>query len=110
MQPDTTNLSYNEFLAFVMIYAASMDNSLTKEELSFIMQKTGASDVERIKAQVDGMADAESIELIDDYKKKYLAQPELVVKARRDLEGLLATPGQHSQLEKAVVHIIERLL
>ena len=109
MQPEQTNWSYNEFLAFVMIYAAEMNSKLSNEELDFIMQKTGVADINAIKARVDNMTDAENIEVIDNYKKANLSTPESTLKAKHDLESLLKTPGQHNQLEKVVVHIIEKL-
>lgn len=110
MQLDTSNLSYNEFLAYVMIYATGMNNKVTKEELAYIMQKTGVADVDSIKAKIDSMTDAENIELIDAYKQKNLSSPDQVTKARRDIDALLKTPGEHSQLEAAAVHMIERIL
>jgi hypothetical protein len=108
MQEEKTNLSYNEFLAFVMIYAAGMNSGLSQEELAFIKEKTMVTDIDKIKAQVDGMTDSENIELIDNYKKRYIAGDEGSAKAKADLEGLLKTGGQHSQLEKVAVHIIEK--
>ena len=101
-------MSYNEFLAFVMIFAAGMNSELSKEELAFIKKETGVTDIDRIKAEVDGMTDSENIELIDNYKERYLAGAEGLAKVKADLEGLLNTAGHHSQLEKAAVHIIEK--
>jgi hypothetical protein len=107
---DNSNLSYTEFLAFLMIYGAEMNQVLTKDELDFIKTRTGIQDIEKIKARVDGISDAEAIEVIDDYKSKFLPTPESKSKVKNDLEGLLNTPGNHTQFEKAVVHLIERLL
>lgn len=109
MQIEKTDWSYNEFLAFVMIYAAEMNYNLSADELNFIMEKTGVTNIHAIKARVDSLADADCIEIIDNYKKTHLSTPERKLKAKRDLEGLLKTPGQHSQLEKVAVHIIEKL-
>jgi len=106
----TSNLSYNEFLAFLMIYGAEMNQVLTAEELNFIKTRTGIQDIGKIKARVDNMSDAEAIELIDDYKCKFLPTPESKTKVKNDLEGLLNTPGTHTQFEKVVVHLMERLL
>ena len=107
---ENSNWSYNEFLAFLMVYGAEMDQRLSADELEFIKTRTGIQDIGKIKNKVDGMSDAEAIDLIDDYKSKYLASAESKVKVKRDLEELLNTTGGHSQFEKAVVHLIERLL
>ena len=60
MQPEKTDWSYNEFLAFVMIYAAEMNSDLSAQELDFIMEKTGVPDIHSIKIRVDSMADSET--------------------------------------------------
>ncbi len=104
------NWSYNEFLAFLMVYGAEMNQELTGEELDFIKTRTGIQDIEKIKKKVDSISDAEAIEVIDDYKSHYLSTPESKAKVKNDLEALLNTPGNHSQFEKVVVHLIERLL
>ena len=107
---DNNTWSYNEFLAFLMVYGAQMNQGLTVEELNFIKTRTGIEDIDKIKAKVDSMSDAESFEVIDDYKSQYLPTTESKTKVKNDLEALLNTPGNHSQFEKVVVHLIERLL
>ncbi|MDB5284699.1 MAG: hypothetical protein JWO06_3774 [Bacteroidota bacterium] len=110
MTIDDSAWSYNEFLAFLMVYGAQMNYTLSKEELEFIKQKTGIQDIEKIKAKVDSINDIEAVEIIDDYKNSFLSTPESKLKAKRDLEAMLKTPGTHSQLEKVAVHMIEKLI
>lgn len=107
---DNNNWTYNEFLAFLMVYGAQMNFNLSSEELEFIKTRTGIQNIEKIKSKVDSISDMEAIEVVAEYKKKYLSTPDTATKAKRDLEELLNTPGNHSQLEKVVVHLIERLL
>lgn len=102
--------SYNEFLAFLMIYGAEMNNALSDQELLFISTRTGVKDIEKIKRKVDNISDARAIEVIDEYKKTYLVTPDLREKVKHDLEELLKAPGEHSQFEKVVVHLIEKLI
>ncbi len=110
MQTNYTGWSYNEFLAFLFVYAAEMNSPLTPEELQFIKSRTQIEDIEKIRNTVDSINDAEGIELIGTYRQKYLNTPEKKEKARTDLENLLKTPGKHSQLETAAVHILEKLI
>ena len=107
---DNGNWSYNDFLAFLMVYGAEMNQMLTKDELDFIKTRTGIEDIDKIKAKVNSISDAEAIEVIDSYKGKYLSTPESKTKVKSDLEGLINTPGHHTQFEKVVVHLLERLL
>ncbi len=104
------NWSYNEFLAFLLVYAAEMNYPLSKEELAFIKERTQINDIEKIKATVDSVNDVSAIDIIEDYRKKYLHSKEKEDQAKADLQNLLKTPGIHSQLEKAGVHILEKII
>ena len=110
MKIDDSNWTYNEFLAFVLIFGAEMNYPLSKEELSYIQERTGIADVSKIKAKVDGVTDMEGLEVIEHYREKYLNTKADEDKARKDLEDLLQTGGKHSQLEKIAVHLIEKMI
>ncbi|MCW5907112.1 MAG: hypothetical protein KIS94_04580 [Chitinophagales bacterium] len=113
MQIDDSKWTYNEFLAFLMLYAAESNMELTNEEVAFIQQRTGIADIERIKSVVDSVPDFEVLDIVEDYRKMYLDTPEKEEKVRQDLEDLLKTQSSHTrfhQLENAVVHILERII
>jgi hypothetical protein len=110
MSTSNTNFTYNEFLAFVLVFVAEMNYPLSAEELLYIKQKTGVSDMDAIKQKVDAITDAEGLDLIDEYRKKYLINAVEEEKMKTDLENLLKTNGVHSQLEKVAAHMIEKLL
>ncbi|MBL0310886.1 MAG: hypothetical protein IPP77_14815 [Bacteroidetes bacterium] len=110
MNIETNSWTYEEFLAFILLYAAEMNQDLSPNEMKFIEEKTGVEDIDRIRQHLDKISDTESIETIDHYKKVYLTTTESTLKAKRDLEALLKTPGVHSQFEKAAVHMIEKLI
>jgi hypothetical protein len=104
------NWTYSEFLAFLLVYAGSMDAVLTDEELAFIKARTKIDDIGKIKAAVDGLNDMEIIEVIEEYRKKYLDTAEKEIQAKTDLDGLLKTPGEHSQFERVGVHMLEKII
>lgn len=110
MKPDNSKWTYNEFLAFLMIYAAELNVELAEEELQFIKSRTAIQDVASIKSTVDSLSDAEAIEVIEDYRRIYLDTPEKEEKVRQDLEDLLKTQNKHTQLENVLVHILERII
>lgn len=110
MATNPSNFTYNEFLAFLLVYAAEMNYTLTKEELAFIKERTQITDIEKIKATVDSVNDIAAIDIIEDYRKKYLDTKEKEAQAKIDLENLLKTSGIHSQIEKAGVHILEKII
>lgn len=104
------NWSYNEFLAFVLVFGAEMNVPLSKEELQFIQERTQIENIGKIKSKVDSVNDAEGLEVIEHFRQKYLTTAEAKQKAKHDLEELLKTEGKHSSFEKAAVHIIEKLI
>ena len=110
MSINNSNWTYNEFLAFLLVYAAEMNYPLSINELEFIRATTKIEDIEKIKSTVDSVSDVEAIDIVEDYRKKYLNSSEQEERAKADLENLLKTPGIHSQLEKAGVHILEKIL
>lgn len=110
MKVDNSQWTYNEFLAFLMVYAAELNMQLPTEELEFIRNRTGINDIAKIKQVVDGVSDVEAIEIIEDYRKIYLDTPEKEEKVRQDLEDLLKTQNKHTQLENVLVHILERII
>jgi transcription antitermination factor NusG len=110
MKLDDSNWTYNEFLAFLMVYAAEMNMELSIEELEFIRSRTGIESITGIKAKVNSVSDAEAIEIVEDYRTRYLETPEQKQKVRHDLEDLLKAQNSPNQLEKVVVHILERII
>lgn len=110
MKVDNSNWTYNEFLAFLMVYAAELNMELASEELTFIQSRTGIEDISKIKSVVDNVSDVEAIDIIEDYRKLYLDTPEKEEKVRQDLEDLLKNQNKHTQLENVLVHILERII
>ena len=110
MTIDHSNWTYNEFLAFLMVYAAEMNLDLSIEELEFIRNRTGIDSITSIKEKVDSVSDAVALDIIDDYRERYLNTPEQKAKVRHDLEDLLKAHLTTNQFEKAVVHILERII
>lgn len=110
MTIDHSNWTYNEFLAFLMVYAAEMNLDLSIEELEFIRSRTGIDSITGIKEKVDSVSDAVALDIIDDYRERYLNTPEQKAKVRHDLEDLLKAQPTTNQFEKAVVHILERII
>ena len=110
MQQENTSWTYNEFLAFLMVYGAQLDTDLPTEELDFIKNRTGISDIEKIKKYVEGVSDIEALDIIETYRKQYFDTKEKEEKVRLDLESLLKTDSNHTQLEQAVIHLLKRII
>lgn len=110
MQIDDSHWSYEEFLAFLLVYGAQMTNDISTEEKAFIKARTGINDIDKIISQVNRVSDIEAIDIISDYRKRYLHTIDKEQKVRHDLEDLLKTTDKPSQLDSAIIHIIEKLV
>ena len=110
MQVNDSAWTYNDFLAFLLVYGAQMTNTVTPEEIAFIKARTGAADVDGIIAQVNSMSDIEAIEIIGDYRQRFLQAEDKKEKVRHYLEDLLKSNDKPSQLDNVIIHIIEKLI
>lgn len=110
MQVDDTHWTYNEFLAFLLVYGAQMTANINAEEKAFIKARTGITDIDKIVAQVNNMSDIEAIDIISDYRHRFLQTADKEEKVRHDLEDLLETNDKPSQLDNVIIHILEKLV
>lgn len=110
MHIDDTHWTYNEFLAFLLTYGAQMTATVTDEEKAFIKQRTGITDIDKIVSKLNSVSDVEAIEIITDYRKRFLQTPDKEEKVRHDLEDLLKTNDKPSQLSNVIIHILEKLV
>ena len=110
MQVNDSAWTYNEFLAFLLVYGAQMTTTITLEEKAFIQARTGISDIDKIVKQLDDMSDIEAIEVIGDYRQRFLHAEDTKQKVRQDLEDLLKTNDKPSQFDHVIIHIIEKLV
>lgn len=110
MQIDDSHWTYEEFLAFLLVYGAQMTSSISPEEKAFIKARTGINDIDKIVKQVNRISDMEAIDVITDYRKRYLQTADKEQKVRHDLEDLLKATDKPSQLDSVIIHIIEKLV
>ena len=67
-----TNWTYEEFLAFTMLYAASADMNISEEEEVLIKQKLNDTQYQEIKSAFDSSNDATIIDTILSYHDQYI--------------------------------------
>ena len=68
--------SYNEFLAFLLIYIAHVDMEFAEEEKAMIKTKFGEDIYEKMFAEFDTMSDYKAYETILSYKGVYFPTQE----------------------------------
>lgn len=80
---DTTSWNYNDFLAFLMVYAAYADLRISDEEKEFIRQRVGKEGFEKMVNFYEELNDIDRINVLVDFKKRFCHSEE-------DLKTILA--------------------
>jgi len=68
--------NYDEFIAFVMLYAANADYEIVEDEKELIIGKVGEQEYKQLLKFASGNHDTENINIILELKKKYITTKE----------------------------------
>lgn len=110
MKSTTASWDYQHYFAYALIYIAEMHYNISPAELDFIKNHTGLESVAEIDALVKANSDIESMDILQEFKARFLNTPEKENAVRKDLEALFAVEHHHQQFEKAALHLIEKIL
>ena len=102
--------SYEEFLAFVLMYAAYADNEFVEEELDEIIKRVGFEKEEQARKIINKLSDSERIDLILSFREKYFPTEADHEKLYDDMKSIFQADGRYNQLEKAVLMYLKRIL
>ena len=104
------NLSYDEFLAYLLTWAACCDNELNEEEKELIVRKVGDAGFVEIKAAFDHHKDYQRLALIESYREKYYATAGEVEKLLADLKEIFLADEEYNSVEQSYFIMIRHLL
>jgi hypothetical protein len=110
MQHDIVQLDFNEYLAYLLLYAANADFEIEKEELEIIERSVSHDDYEKVRKAFEKATDAERLEVIMHYKKVYvntLMSPDAVM---AQLKEVFMADEEYPSVEKAVFIYLKKLL
>jgi hypothetical protein len=100
----------DEFLAYILIYAALADYTEGQEETDFIKAEIGESVYQEIKEEFDADSDMERINKIANYSSGEEFDKEYADMVMHEVTDLFLADGEYSLLEKnlrrALKHII----
>jgi hypothetical protein len=102
--------SSEEFIAFVLLYAAEADMECTDEERAYI--KTGIDDahLDVVEATYTKLSDFERISVIKSYHPQYFATPEQKSELLKKVEGLFQADGEFDILEHNMYRMLQKIL
>jgi thiosulfate/3-mercaptopyruvate sulfurtransferase len=78
------NWTYNDYLNFIMVYAAHADLELNEDEIELLIKKMGQSNYEQANHLFNKVKDVEAIDIVYEFKNKY-------IKTEDDKSRLMAT-------------------
>ncbi|MDR1345541.1 MAG: hypothetical protein LBK03_02425 [Bacteroidales bacterium] len=99
-----------EFLTYVMLYAANADSHISAKEQKIIGTKAGEDIFEKMREQFETDSDYDSLQNIIAYKNKYLQSENDVADILREVKSIFFTDNVFSDYEQQVVFLIEKLL
>lgn len=106
---DYSQYSFEDFIAYVMIYAAEADFVITEEERAHIIFKVGSEEFERMLLLFESNSDMQAIEFILAMEKRHVekgAEGDLM----QVIRDVMFSDGEFDTLERNVFTALERLV
>jgi uncharacterized membrane protein YebE (DUF533 family) len=105
-----TNWSYEEFHAFAMLYAANVDGEISEQEENLIQQQIAPEAYQQIKSLFLTCDDADCLDVMLQYRSKYIATPEAKEKILKDMSTIFEVNHRYVQIERELLHLLNRML
>ena len=107
---NNTNWSYDEFIAFMLIYIANVDIEFAEEEKALIRSNVGETTFDKMLAIYDSMSDYKAYETILSYKEKYFASEAEKNILFEKMKDLFHADADYNIMEKELLHFLERMM
>ena len=103
-------LSKDEFKVLVMLYAASIDGKIYKNEVEVILEKSNAEVFRKVKKIFLKMSDIEVLECIGEHKRAYAADDDSRNQLLDDIKAVMEADENCSAIEDYLYMTMERIL
>ncbi|MCB0402789.1 MAG: hypothetical protein KDD41_11940 [Flavobacteriales bacterium] len=104
------HLSYNEFLAFVLIFAANADFDESARELKVIKKKVGEEAFEKAHELYEDQNDYQHIEIITSYQDSYFADEASKQKIYKEMEEVFMADHELDTLERNELMMLKKII
>ena len=103
-------LSYHEYLAFLLLFAAYADQELDKKEILNILEYNTKDEYIRMKQLILTMNDQQRIDLILEYKKIFLHTKEQIDSVLQEIEEIFLSDNKYQPIEKFYYSFLNKFL
>jgi len=102
--------TYQDFLAYALIYAANADFEFLPEERAYILSKVGMEEYERMSALFDEHSDMESLRFLSENATLYLRNSIDRNKMMEELKELFLADHEMDTLEENIWRVLDDIL
>ena len=110
MSTDLEQWTQEEFLVYLMLYAANADGNITAKEQKIICEKVSQTIYEKVLEQFEKHNDSVCLENILKYKKEHFNAQDDVKEIVRKMEDVFMEDAKISNAERHILYLIEKLL
>lgn len=110
MENQNVQLNFNEYMAYLLLYAANADFEIEKKELQIIRKSLSREEYQKVRETFDNANDAERLGVIMQYKKVFidvLIDTDAVIK---QLKEVLHADDENESFEQGVFIFLKKLL
>lgn len=106
----TLEWSYDEFIAFMLIYVAHVDMDFSDEEKTIIRNNVGTEIYDKMLPIFNEKSDYQALEIILSYKPLYYPTPEQKDELLDKIKLLFNADHDFNTMEKELYHFMSRLM
>ncbi|MGB0881818.1 MAG: hypothetical protein ACPGSO_02615 [Vicingaceae bacterium] len=103
-------LTYNEFLAFLLLHAANDDLETGKKELELIESKVGEATVKVISDKMEALNDAQQLDVILKYQDQYFSDEGAKEKIYADMKEVYMADQEFSIMEQNAFRMLKKII
>ncbi|MBK8346774.1 MAG: hypothetical protein IPL08_03830 [Saprospiraceae bacterium] len=107
---DELKWSYNEFLAFLLIYISHVDMEFVDEEKAMIKKNVGEPTYSKMLEQFDAMSDFKAYQTILDYKGVYYPTHDRKNEVIEKMKDLFYADADFNIMERELLHFLDRMM
>lgn len=102
--------SYNDFLAFLLIYAASADFTITEEERIRMAQQIGYDSYKKALPVFEAQSDFERLQTILYFKPTYFPTGQEVESILQQVQAIYKADNNYSSTEQSLLLLLRKVL
>lgn len=104
------NWSYDEFIAFVMLYAAHEDGEISDDEADIIKEKIGISTYKKLNHVLQSNINFDNMEIILELKDKFIKNEDDFEQLFKQIDKIIEVDGEVTKFEQDMINSISYLL